>query len=262
MTTPTAEAPGAPAPEPAREPEPPRPLWAPVPQVDLLPSEILDARRFRTLQRRLAVAALSVVALCGLGVVRAQAGVVSARHDLATIQAEGARLQVQQARYAGVPKALTELDRVKAAREEALATDVAWYRFLTDLSVNTPAGTQLTSVSITMGGSSSPAGSPLTPAGLGAVTVQGTALAFTDVAAWLDAVDRVHGLAGSGLSSAVREGGGASAGTSGPGAVSGTVSGGSPTGSAASGATVRITFNGTAVIVPAALSHRYDRKAA
>jgi Tfp pilus assembly protein PilN len=263
MTTPTAAAPGAPAPGPLLEPgtvpapRPARPRWALVPQVNLLPSEILDARRFRTLQRRLAVVALSVVVLCGLGVVRSQVGVVSARHDLGTIQVEGARLRAQQARYADVPTALAELDRVKAARETALATDVAWYQFLTDLAVNTPAGTQLTSVTIAMDGRSSAADSLLTPAGLGTVTLQGTALKFPDVAAWLEAVDRVHGLAGSGLSSAVREGGGTGSSGTGP---SGT--GSSGTGSHGTGALSGITFNGTAVIVPAALSHRYDRKAA
>ncbi|HEY6795549.1 MAG TPA: PilN domain-containing protein [Kineosporiaceae bacterium] len=243
MTTSTM-VPDAPAPEP---PAPVRDAsWAPVPQVDLLPPEIVDARRFRAVQRRLAAVALVVAALCGLGVVWAQAGVARARSDLAIIQAEGGRLQAQQARYAGVPTTLAELDHVKAAREAALANDVAWYRFLADLAVNTPPGTELTQVTITMDGKSSDA--PLTPAGLGTVTVQGTALKFTDVAAWLEDTDQVHGLAGSGLTSAVRGGSRPAASGDGPS-------------SPAASAGPEITFSGSAVVVPAALSHRYDRKA-
>jgi Tfp pilus assembly protein PilN len=251
MTTGTdvSDATDAPVPEPVAAGQ--RLYWAPVPQVNLLPPEIRQARRFRRLQRRLGVAALVVVAGCGLGVVWAQAGVVSARHDLTTIQAEGSRLEAQQARYAGVPQALAELDRVKAAREAALARDVAWYRFLSDLAVNTPAGTALTSVTITMDATA--ADSPLTPAGLGTVTVQGTAIKFTDVATWLDSVNEVHGLAGSGLTSAVRQSSGGAPPSSGGSGTSGAA--GSPA------ASTGITFDGTAVVVPAALSHRYDRKA-
>jgi hypothetical protein len=70
---------------------------------------------------------------------------------------------------------------------------------------------------------------------------------FTDVAAWLDDVGQVHGLAGSGLTSAVRAG-------------SAAASGDSPS-TGATPAPSQITFSGSAVVVPAALSHRYDRKA-
>jgi Tfp pilus assembly protein PilN len=246
MTTSTQAGPQAPVPEP----EPMRPAvrtsWAPVPQVNLLPPEILAKRRFRRLQTQLAGAGVAVVALCAATVVWAQAGVSSAETDLAAVRAQGALLQAQQAKYAQVPKALAELDRVKAAREATLGTDVAWYRFLSDLAINTPSGTQLSSVTITMSGknATTAASAPLTPTGLGQVKVTGQALRFTDVAAWLDAVNKVHGLTGSGLDSATKPAAG-SPGTSG----------------SASPAASTVTFSGSAVVVPGALSHRYDRKA-
>jgi hypothetical protein len=250
-----------------------RPAWSSVPQVNLLPPEILTERRFRTLQRRLAAITLGVLTACGAALVWAQAGVAAAESDLASVRAQGVQLQAQQRKYAGVPTALAELDQMKAAREAVLGTDVAWYRFLADLAYRTPSDTELQSVTITMTGSTAPSASavPLTPAGLGTVEVSGKALRFTDVAAWLDAVNGVHGLTGSGLQGATRQGGGAAGSASG-GAAGSTSSAGSGSagsgstgsGSAGSGSTTaagQVTFTGSAVIVPAALSHRYDRRA-
>jgi len=254
MTAPAQLHPGPEA--PGREPggplpQPHRPLRAgyasEVPQVDLLPPEIVDARRFRLLQRQLAAAVVAVALLCGLGAVWAEAGVASARNDLATVQAGTTGLRREQARYAGVPAALADLDRVKLARQAALGSDVAWYRFLSDLAVNTPAGAELTSVSVTMsGGTTGSTQLPLIPAGLGQVDVSGKAARFEDVAVWLEAVDAVHGLAGSGLSRATRQ----------------TQDGSDPgTSGSSAGVEAPVSFTGSAVVVPASLSHRYDRKA-
>jgi hypothetical protein len=229
--------------------------WAPVPQVNLLPSEILAARRFRRLRMQLVGVAVGVVAACGTAVVWSQAGVVAAQHDLETIEQAGTRLMKEQAKYARVPQVTAERDRVKAVRQAVLGADVLWYRFLSDLAMNTPPGTELTSVTVSMTGATtatSPTAIPLVTPGLGEVQVKGKALRFPDVAAWLDAVNRVHGLAGSGLTSAKKEDPGSSDEFTGaPGSDS--------TGSSAEADL--ITFNGSAVVVPAALSHRYDTKA-
>lgn len=231
--------------------------WAPVPRVNLLPPEILEVRRFRRLQRQLAGIVLAVVLLGAAAGAWAQSGVLAARSDLTEVQAQTQDLMLQRARYAEVPKALAELDAARAAREGALRGDVLWYRFLGDLAVNTPSGTELTTVSVTMNtttgtaatgtaatgtaatGAASAAGAvPLTT--LGEVKVAGKALRFRDVAAWLETVTQVHGLAASNLQSVARE------------ESSGTV------GSAGS---ADVSYNGSAVVTSAALSHRYDRKA-
>jgi Tfp pilus assembly protein PilN len=231
--------------------------WAPVPQVNLLPPEILAKRRFRRLQWQLGGCVLAVLVGCAAVTVWSQLGVSAAEQDLAVAKDQGVQLQRQQVKYAEAPKVRGELDTLKAVRETALGTDVAWYQFLQDLAVNTPTGTQLSSVTITMTGAAVAATSttPFTPANLGSVKVSGQARQFTDVASWLDAVDRVHGLAGSGLDTAVKS-------TTTSQAGSGSSSSGSPSGATGAGSTTSlVTFNGTAVVVPAALSHRYDRKA-
>ena len=249
------------APEPSAEPPvtagPPAPAaqpgWSTVPRVNLLPPEILAARRFRHLQLGLAAGLVAVAAVCGAATVWADGGVSSAQADLDATRADGVRLAQQQARYAEVPKALAELDTVRAVREEALGTDVAWYTFLSDLALQTPPDTSLVSVTISMTGRSTAAPStvPLAPSGLGSVRVTGQARRYVDVAAWLDAVNEVHGLAGSSFETA----GIAATGSSGSDTVA------SDGGSGPGGSAQKVTFNGTAVVVPAALSHRFDRKA-
>ncbi|HEX2805539.1 MAG TPA: hypothetical protein VHN80_05165 [Kineosporiaceae bacterium] len=221
-----------------------RVAWAPIPRVNLLPPEIVTARSFRRLQRQLG-GLVGAVVLLGAGAgAWAQSGVLAAESSLTEARAATTQLQQQQAKFAEVPKALAELDAARAAREGAMATDVLWYRFLGDLAVNTPADTNLSSVSVTMtppaaAGSGAAASPAAQPAGLGEVTVSGNAARFKDVAAWLDAVTLVHGLAGSSLQSAAQSA------TTGTGAIT----------------TTPVSYSGAAIVTTAALSHRYDRKA-
>jgi hypothetical protein len=213
--------------------------WAPVPRVNLLPPEILTNRHFRRTQRLLAAAVLTVL-VAGVGAVGlAQLGVAGAAGDLAATKARHRALEAQVVQYAEVPRTLAELDSARAIRERALGTDVLWFRFLTDLALNTPANADLTSIDIIMRTrtTSTAPSVPLSPSGYGEVKVNGSAAKFTEVAAWLESVSEVHGLTGSLLQSATR-------GEAGPGTTQ------NP-----------ITYTGTAVVTADALSHRYDRKA-
>jgi Tfp pilus assembly protein PilN len=239
-------------PAPASQPAPPAPPaappeqdwvrsrvdWASVPKVNLLPPEILAGRRFRVLRRRLGLTVLGVLGLAGCGVFWAQAGVSSAQTGYHTAQARGIALQHQQAPYARVPTVLQALDDARATRAGALGTDVSWYGFLTDLAVSTPANAQLSAVSVTMNDAAgtTPSSVPLEPAGIGQVQVIGVARYFPDVATWLESTLQVSGLGGPTLQTSVAK----------------NVSSTTPS---------QISFTGTVVVTPAALSHRYDREA-
>jgi Tfp pilus assembly protein PilN len=207
--------------------------WAPVPKVNLLPPEILQARRLARLKRGLAAAVVVTVVGCAGATVWAQSGASDAQAQLDVVQARGTLLRADQARYAAVPKLLDLIQSAGAAREKALAHDVLWYGFLTDLAVTTPDGVTLTGLQVTLDKPAS-GQDPLVKPGIGSVTFTGTAQHFPEVAAWLDAVATMHGLDGSTLASAVR----------------------SPE-SGASG----VTFTSTVQVTSKALTHRYDRKA-
>ena len=215
--------------------------WAPVPKVNLLPPEIVEGRGLVRLKKLLAGGLLVVVGSCAGAAVWAQGGVASAQEGLDAAHAQGALLQAEQAKYAQVPRILGLIDDAAAARERAMAHDVLWYGFLSDLSLTTPKGVSLQNLEMTMDDTGAPgaAADPLTPAGLGHVTFSGKAQHFPDVAAWLEAVGSVHGLDGSTLQTATRGAGGDGGATSGSG----------------------ITFTSTIQVTSKALTHRYDRKA-
>ncbi len=214
--------------------------WAPVPKVNLLPAEILQGRRLARLKRVLAAGAALTVVACAAGTVWAQSGVTTAQEELDAVKARGALLSAQQARYAAVPKLLEVIRSAGTARERALGRDVLWYGFLTDLAATTPEGITLTGLQVSL--DKAPAAQdPLVAPGIGSVTFTGTAKHFPDVAAWLEAVARVHGLDGASLQSAVR--------------------GDGAQGAAAGAAPGSVNFTATVTVTAKALTHRYDRKA-
>ena len=210
--------------------------WAPVPQVNLLPAEIVQARRLASLKRVLAGGVVAVALLCAGGTVWAQAGASAAQDELDAVQARAGVLRADQARYATVPKLLNLIQSAGVARERAMSQDVLWYGFLSDLSVTTPKGVTLNGLQVTLD-KPTVATDPLVPAGIGTVTFTGAAKQFPDVAAWLDAVGRMNGLAGSTLQSATR----------------GEAGGDTPP--------AGVTFTSTVTVTSKALTHRYDRKA-
>lgn len=227
--------------------------WAPVPRVNLLPEEILAARGFRKVQFRLALAVVTTILLASGAVLWAQGQVSDARAGLEATTARSVVLQQEETRCAEVPRLTAAVASAKALREQALSQDMLWYRLMSDVALATPSNVWLTTMEVNLNtttgspagsaGSAGPAGSagaaagldPLLPAGIGKMTVTGTAANYPDVAAWLDSIAQVHGLDGSTLRTVTREN--------------------------AAGKGGQLTFTTEIVIVSTALSHRYDQKA-
>ena len=161
MTTYPDLAPAGAAPAPAVSSA--RVEWAAVPRVDLLPPEIQQGRRLAALKRVLAGAVAATVVVCVGGVAWAQAGVGSAQDDLDAAQARGATLRAQQVTYAQVPKVLALIDAAGAAREQAMGKDILWYGLLSDLSLTTPEGVKLDSLTVGLdtSGTQAPVTDPL-----------------------------------------------------------------------------------------------------
>jgi len=214
--------------------------WASVPRVNLLPPEIIEGRRFRRTQIKLAAVVVAVV-LAGLAAtVWSQYQVSVARSEHEVVQARTEQLRTQAAAYAEVPKVLAQVDAATTAREQAMATDVLWYRFLDELAVATPTSVWLGTLDLTMTeGTGVGNRDALTDSGLGEVVVTGTAKQMPEVASWLTSVSTVRGMDVSRLQSALRKE--ESVGTS--------------------TATSSISFTSAVTVTADALSHRYDRKA-
>jgi hypothetical protein len=207
--------------------------WASVPKVNLLPPEIMESRRFAALKRRLLVLVVLVVAGGAAAGWWANTRVDAAQAQLDEARATTTTLQTEKAKYREVPEVTAAVDAALTVRQQAMAADVLWYRYLNDVALATTSDVYLTSMTASLKGATpSPGTDPLAPAGIGAVQISGTAGSLPSVAAWLEALDQITGIKGSVLLSASRGDQGSD-----------------------------ITFSTTSVLTTDALSHRYDRKA-
>jgi Tfp pilus assembly protein PilN len=234
-----------------------------LPRVNLLPPEVSQRRRVRTTQKALVAGAVLALGVVGSAWAVEHHSVGSAQSDLDASIARGAQLQHQQAQYADAPKVVAELDAARTARRTALASDVAWYQYLDDLSRAAPDAVWLTSVSGNLTGAAAGAtaatgttaasgttpatgdttataaatagGNPLATSGIGALTLAGSALSYDDVAGYLDRLVTVSGVADPYLTTSTADD--------------------------SSGRQV-VTFSITAVVTADALSHHFDDEGA
>ena len=182
-----------------------------LPRVNLLPPEILQARRFRRTQGILAATVVGVTAAVGGLYVVAQNSADARAEELAVAQSETTRLKTEEAKYAEVPKVIAQVDAAKEARDQALSTNVAWYRYLNDLALTYPEAVWLDNVTATVSASTTGAApvptagaNPLATPGIGTVTFTGKALKHSDVASWLDVLAGTEGFADAYFSSSAK----------------------------------------------------------
>lgn len=225
---------GGPAPAPA--PTAGAVAWAPVPRVNLLPPEIVAERVFRRARGVLGGVVLTTLVLMGTGYTWALGEVQTAQEGLDDSMSRSTVLSAQKAEFAAVPLWRSALDDALQAREQAMARDVGWSAFLDDLANATPDGIVLDTVAVEL--AEAPAAgqlgvtealTPLTAAGLGKISLAGTAPSYAAVATWMERLERVSGLDLTVLGNAAGE-------------------------------DDVYTFTGEIVITRAMLSHRYDQE--
>lgn len=185
-----------------------------VPRVNLLPPEILQTRRFRRTQAALGACVVGVAVAAGGLYLVAQNSADAAAEELTVAQAETTRLQAEEAKYAEVPKVIAEVDAAKGARDQALSTNVAWYRYLNDLALTYPEAVWLDNVTASVAAAGGTTGAapvpvagsnPLATPGIGTVTFTGKALKHSDVASWLDVLAGTEGFADAYFTNSTRE---------------------------------------------------------
>lgn len=220
---------------PAGPPAPVRIAWAPIARVNLLPIEIMESRRFRRTQLGLAGAVVGAMLVAGAGTFWTQRDVGQAQDELVAAQTNVTGLQAQQAKYAAVPQVIAQVNAADTARTLAMHNDILWYRYLNDLNGALPSGVELTGMTVVVtGASTTGAADALSPAGVGTLSLEGISKRYSDVAAWLDALNDLTGLASSSLSSASKED---------------------------NDPDTKLTFSTGAIVNSDALSGRYDKKA-
>lgn len=183
-------------------------LWNTMPGwgivANLLPPEILAARRVRVL-RKLVVAALALVLLLGAGGYgyaywRAR----SAQSDLHAAQDRTAQLQAQQSKYSGVVQLQDETALIKSQLGGLLTTDVNVPRLATAVMALNPSPSGLTALDVEVSVASAQSGTSgdassgvLDTSGhqhIGTITVTGTVHTLADVATYVTRLSRLPGI--------------------------------------------------------------------
>ncbi len=204
-------------PAPAVEAIPPSAQWVSV-FADLMPEEIVDARRVNRLKRKLAVGLAALLVLIVAGYALSFVQTSSAKHRLAAAQSTATTLQRQEQQYVQVSQIQGQASAIKMQLAQVMAGDLPWSALLTTLNGAAPAGVHLTSITATMNNGSATSGSatiPSTPSAgagsgigsarpVGTITLAGSATSKAAVATFMDKLAAVKVLSGafpSGISS-------------------------------------------------------------
>jgi Tfp pilus assembly protein PilN len=168
-----------------------------LPQVNLLPGDVRQARTLGAVKRWLLVSAgvtaVAVGTVAGVAHLQGQ----SAASDLAQAEAEFASLQVEQGPFSQVTDVRAELERLRSARDFGVRQEILWSVHLGAVSAVTPPGVGI--VTLDYQGATplaaAPASTdPLIVSGLGTLSFTALAADLPDTAAWSDALETVPGL--------------------------------------------------------------------
>lgn len=168
----------------------------PLVRVDLMPPEVLADRRFRKARGGMVLAVVGTLVLTGGVFWLAASDADRAAEALELERARTVELNGEKDQYAAVPAILAQVDRAETALDTAMATDVQWYAYLSQMGTVTPDGVWFTTLTL----ASAPpvgvqvAGDPLAPVdSVGDISTVGRALTYEDVATWMDNLESISG---------------------------------------------------------------------
>ncbi len=163
-----------------------------LPRVNLMPQEVAAEGALRRTQLILGGATVALLAVAAGVAVVSFIGVSNAQDELAIAQARTTELKVEEAKYAAVPATLSEIDTLKNAQAQAMATDIAWYQQLDLVNQEFPDNMKFKSLSVTLNAdalSGGAAANPLaTPNTIGTLTVEGYGPDYINTAKWIEAL--------------------------------------------------------------------------
>ncbi len=162
-----------------------------LPRVNLLPPEIAEGRKVRRIQMGLGGAVLGAVAIVGVLVVTASAGVASAQSEADSAAATGTQLRAESAKYNDVTGVYNRAAAAQAMLTQAMGEEVRYSRFLSDLSLSIPENVWLKNLTFTQAPPAAAAGATAVPGavpGIGTVTFTGVGFSHEDVAVWLESL--------------------------------------------------------------------------
>jgi hypothetical protein len=171
--------------------------------VNLLPAEIVDARRTRRTRRIVIMALVVFVFALGDWYGLVAYGTATARGHLRAAQDDVRRIERQQQAYSKVVSTQTESKTIDTQLTTLLAEDLRWAKLLSVLRGAAPKGIALTAVSASLASTNGTAGgaqsvqlpSTTTARSIGTLTLSGTGPSKAVVASYVDILGTLPGLA-------------------------------------------------------------------
>lgn len=168
-----------------------------LPQVNLLPASVRAGRALQRTKVYLLLVVGVVVIAAILGYVASMLAVSSAQSELEIVQAETTRLQQKQSTFSEVPQVKGQIADTEAARSVGMASEVAWSSYVSEILLQMPPGSVVTSIVTTAMSPLDPApvpADPLVPGGVASVAISHRSPTLPDTAAWLDVLNGIGGL--------------------------------------------------------------------
>jgi hypothetical protein len=166
---------------------------------DLLPVEITDARRTRRIRWRAVAVVVVFAVLLGAGYAAAIGRASAANRALRASQDRVDQLTTQQRRYSEVVRVQAESQAIRTQLAALLGNDLEWAPLLASLQRLAPTGVRVTSVSgALLSGKPAAGKTPAATAGtraVGTLVIGGSSPTKIALAAYLDALSTVAGLA-------------------------------------------------------------------
>jgi Tfp pilus assembly protein PilN len=164
------------------------------PHVNLLPPEIAEEARFRSLRVIMVMVVAFAAFLGGVLYLQSAGEVTAAQEQLDSAKSDGAGLQVKVNKLANVPAVYAAVAAADGQLSAAMGSEVRYSFLLNDLSLSINKNVWLTSMSVSQNdptasasGASVPVQGPAwTKPAIGKLTFSGRATSYNDVAAWLD----------------------------------------------------------------------------
>ena len=166
---------------------------------DLMPPELVVARRVRKASRALCFAMALLVVLCAGGYVYGMQQSSNASDEVASANQDTTRLQNEAARYADVTKIEGAVAGLQSQVAQLMSTDVDVAVLSARIALALPKGMALQSITVTLNqpGATTAAAPTLDTSGhavIGTVTITGTGRTLDDLPAFVDRLSALKGV--------------------------------------------------------------------
>ena len=193
----------APAGVPAAEPVDTEPVQLVRIRANLLPDEVIAARRLSKLKRRLGIAIAAIVVFLAAVYAYSWWQTNNAQDDLASVQFDTQNMTAKVQNFGPLVDAQAKTAQIQAQLKESMTNDLQWSKLMATLNESAGSSVQITSFAaqITAGGAAGAVAAdpnPLNTSGLvvvGNLNLTGTAADYRTVAAFVDTLSTVKGLA-------------------------------------------------------------------